>query len=68
MVTLDEKVPDAQFIGDLLMDDGSAYPKDVSIDIFEDVAAIMYSSGTTGLPKGVMLTHFNLVANISMLQ
>lgn len=29
-----------------------------------DVAVIPYSSGTTGLPKGVMLTHYNLVANI----
>ncbi|GLH16158.1 Luciferin 4-monooxygenase, partial [Gryllus bimaculatus] len=28
------------------------------------VAALPYSSGTTGLPKGVMLTHRNLVANI----
>src|SRR5689334_6911902 len=30
----------------------------------EDVAAIPYSSGTTGLPKGVMLTHYNLIANL----
>jgi acyl-CoA synthetase (AMP-forming)/AMP-acid ligase II len=28
-----------------------------------DLAALPYSSGTTGLPKGVMLTHRNLVAN-----
>src|SRR6059036_3178684 len=28
------------------------------------LAALPYSSGTTGLPKGVMLTHYNLVANL----
>lgn len=29
-----------------------------------DIAVLPYSSGTTGLPKGVMLTHRNLVANL----
>jgi len=33
------------------------------IDVMNDLACLPYSSGTTGLPKGVMLTHFNLVAN-----
>ncbi len=30
----------------------------------DDLASIIYTSGTTGVPKGVMLTHKNIVANI----
>jgi acyl-CoA synthetase (AMP-forming)/AMP-acid ligase II len=39
-------------------------PPTVTIDPRTDVVALPYSSGTTGLPKGVMLTHYNLVANL----
>ncbi|MFP4641948.1 MAG: long-chain-fatty-acid--CoA ligase [Chloroflexota bacterium] len=35
----------------------------VSIEPKNDVAVIVYTGGTTGLPKGVLLTHYNLVAN-----
>jgi long-chain acyl-CoA synthetase len=31
----------------------------------DDLATIIYTSGTTGEPKGVMLTHGNLIANLS---
>ena len=36
----------------------------VEIDPATDTAALLYSSGTTGLPKGVMLSHRNLIANM----
>ncbi|RSL38496.1 hypothetical protein CEP53_014827 [Fusarium sp. AF-6] len=38
-------------------------PKKPTIDPQKDLAYLSYSSGTMGLPKGVMLTHYNMVAN-----
>ena len=39
----------------------------VAVDPKEDVAVLQYTGGTTGLPKGVMLTHFNLTANVDQI-
>jgi acyl-CoA synthetase (AMP-forming)/AMP-acid ligase II len=46
-----------------LIDNGAEPPRP-EIDPASDLAVLPYSSGTTGLPKGVMLTHRNLVVNI----
>jgi len=43
-----------------LLDADGRLPDHVSVD---DVANIQYTSGTTGLPKGVLLTHHNVVNN-----
>ena len=46
----------------LLQDEGEL-PR-VPINPLEDIVVLPYSSGTTGMPKGVMLTHYNLIANV----
>ena len=47
-----------------LLGEGHPAPA-VSFDPSTHLAVLPYSSGTTGRPKGVMLTHRNLVANVS---
>lgn len=38
----------------------------VVVDPEKDLAFLVYSSGTTGLPKGVMLSHMNVVSDLHM--
>jgi len=48
---------------DLMTENNSA--PDVRFDPADQIAVLPYSSGTTGRPKGVILTHRNLVANVA---
>ena len=50
----------------MLLRDGGSPPR-VLIDPARDTLVIPYSSGTSGLPKGVVLTHSNVVANLQQI-
>jgi acyl-CoA synthetase (AMP-forming)/AMP-acid ligase II len=47
--------------------EGGGEPPPVEIDPRHDLVALPYSSGTTGVSKGVMLTHRNCVANVAQI-
>lgn len=46
-----------------LLGESQGQPKPVQIDPRKDLALLQYTGGTTGIPKGAMLTHYNLIAN-----
>ncbi|KAL2392085.1 putative 4-coumarate-CoA ligase 1 [Exophiala dermatitidis] len=48
--------------------EGTARYRTPKIDPKTDLAFLVYSSGTTGRPKGVRLTHHNMTANIEQIQ
>lgn len=46
---------------------GSYYGAD-KVDAENDIAVLQYTGGTTGVPKGAMLTHFNLLSNATQVE
>lgn len=49
-----------------ILDESEGDVTPVDINPSEDLALLQYTGGTTGFPKGVMLTHFNLIVNTQM--
>lgn len=47
-----------------LLADYNATPPDVEIDVEEDLCELAFTGGATGVPKGVMITHFNRYTNL----
>jgi long-chain acyl-CoA synthetase len=60
-----ERKPNVYFFQELL-DKYEANPPKVDINPKEDLVALQYTGGTTGISKGAMLTHMNLVSNAVM--
>ncbi len=59
----------ASRVRDRLIDDhavisGAGAPAPVDIDVMNDIAVLQYTGGTTGTPKGAMLTHANVFTNV----
>ncbi len=55
--------PDARHVGFAAVIANRAPPAPVAIEPASDIAVLQYTGGTTGVPKGAMLTHANLTAN-----
>ncbi|WP_264757823.1 AMP-binding protein [Neobacillus dielmonensis] len=43
---------------------GKNPPPAIDMDVKEDIAILQYTGGTTGRPKGVMITHYNVISNL----
>ncbi|MED7952311.1 4-coumarate--CoA ligase family protein [Kitasatospora sp. NPDC058201] len=56
-------VPGHRSLADLLAATGPA--PEIDLDPATDIAVLPYSSGTTGMPKGVMLTHRSIATNLA---
>lgn len=48
-----------------LEEKGNSYKKQLPKPCLDDIASIIYTSGTTGTPKGVMLTHGNIISDVA---
>ncbi|GGB27915.1 long-chain-fatty-acid--CoA ligase [Virgibacillus dakarensis] len=67
MVVKPEQTDDTHIWSRIMANTSDNYTE-IDVNPKEDLALLQYTGGTTGFPKGVMLTHYNLVANVQMSQ
>jgi long-chain acyl-CoA synthetase len=67
VVVVGEKRQSDAYLFKELVEKYSPNPPKVKINPKKDLAVLQYTAGTTGLPKGCMLTHYNIISNIFQL-
>ncbi|WP_299977414.1 AMP-binding protein [Desulfobacula sp.] len=63
---VEEDIPDGVYEFRQLLEDSEAIPPDITIDPKNNLCELAFTGGATGVPKGVMITHFNRACCIRM--
>ncbi len=66
MKPVEENMPEGVYEFKQLLENSEATPPDIKIDPKNDLCELAFTGGATGVPKGVMITHFNRACCVRM--